>query len=118
MSNHYVNVQFSILKKLLNLAHTKFEPKIYLWLPCMCRNCHLCSKNDIFYTIMHTTVCPLKSILLQLTSMVLLSSPVECPELPPLLADSFPQSVNIINYCFKHSKIMIIAMLHNVCKMH
>ena len=28
----------------------------YLWLPHLCQNCHLCTKNEIFYTILHTTV--------------------------------------------------------------
>ena len=27
-----------------------------LWLPHLCQNCHLCTKNEIFYTNLHTTV--------------------------------------------------------------
>ena len=29
--------------------------KVILWLPHLCQNCHLCTKNEIFYTILHTT---------------------------------------------------------------
>ena len=42
-----------VLKSLYWGGHSYGQ--IYLWLPHLCQNYHLCTKNEIFYTIMHMT---------------------------------------------------------------
>ena len=55
-------LDFTYAKMLHMLGGHRLIGQIYLWLPHLLQNCHFCTKNEIFYTILHTTVHTLKAI--------------------------------------------------------
>ena len=101
-----------------NISKRTWLAQIYLWLPWMCRNCHLCSENDIFYNYHYAhhsmsikkyfAATYIKGVTF-VASGVSRSSTSLC---------WFFSTICKYNYYFMHSNIIFITMLHNVCKMH
>ena len=60
LPNIHVVTFINFFEKILPLGpfwtHKGQRLQPQLWLPHLCQNCHLCTKNEIFYTIFHTTV--------------------------------------------------------------